>query len=820
MSDPPTHHKTVTDNGDGTYDVTLTVTGEEATKTTTTKQPVDVVIVFDRSDSMRLSITAGSSTSGTTETDTNKKRLSVAKSATETLINGLYSSTDIDARVAVVDFATYTRVHTSSGGTSMDAADAAWYSSATDANAAVESIKNPSGDNVVGMSQNNIKGMTNWEDALTVAKSVSDTGSGQVDAKKYVVFVTDGNPTLRNTYDGNDTTDLGYNAYGQKVANISYSWYWYNQAYYGKGDSGHLSYSQNYYSGADYYGTGKDDSKGYNYKEGVKAGKAIVDGGATLYGVGLSPDISSDKMTSFGKDTGAAATFSASNKNDLISAFSDIAAQITATTKTLYTDVTISDTLSEWAEFDLDSDGVESYTCTKTDADGNVTTLTDQAVTIDYDTGTVTWDVTDGSGTDKTLEEGATYSITFTIRPNQAAFDRQADIENGDDEADTGTNWNTSTESVDTVTGIYSNDFGSDDTTEENTYVQWREVTQTTSSDGTSGTTVSDDVGYDGYEHPVMEVPTSTITVNKVWSDGADAHTGDSITVKLLDEDGNAVTDSSGAEVTVTLDKDNGWSATFDYALSAGPDGHSYSVQEVTDDLDDYTPSYDYAITSSPKYDWETTVSSVTSDSNGTETGVKLQGRKAQAGKATVTNTLNPYSLQVVKKGKLDGEDDADATALEGAGFTLYEATVDDDNAVTVGNQVGTEQTSDENGELKFGGTNGVLTPGETYVLEETTTPNGYVTSNPYVLVVADDGTVTLYETTVNGSTITKATSGSTLSTVSNDTSTYTMTVVNTMEEYDLPSAGGTGSFPFAATGLAIAVMAAGALFARRRLLS
>ena len=46
----PEHHKTIKDNGDGTYDLTLSVTGD--TEQSSSAKPVDVVFVVDVSSSM------------------------------------------------------------------------------------------------------------------------------------------------------------------------------------------------------------------------------------------------------------------------------------------------------------------------------------------------------------------------------------------------------------------------------------------------------------------------------------------------------------------------------------------------------------------------------------------------------------------------------------------------------------------------------------------------------------------------------------------------------------------------------------------------
>jgi hypothetical protein len=102
LSSPPTHHKSITDKGDGSYDVTLSVTGEQKETETQTSSMADVVIVFDKSGSMRASATDS------------KTRLEVAIDATKKLASDLHDSGS-DVRVAFIDFSNRTDYLTSTG---------------------------------------------------------------------------------------------------------------------------------------------------------------------------------------------------------------------------------------------------------------------------------------------------------------------------------------------------------------------------------------------------------------------------------------------------------------------------------------------------------------------------------------------------------------------------------------------------------------------------------------------------------------------------------------------------------------------------------
>jgi hypothetical protein len=793
ISSPPTHHKTITANDDGSYDITLTVTGEEASTSESASNPVDVIIVFDRSNSMDGSMGGTDST----------RRLDAAKTAAYSLTSSLFSSGASTTRVALIDFGTYARAHTGTGSSdiSYDGTDVTWFTTESDINAAIGSIETPADYGTQLTSQDARRGTTNWEDAWEMTEEASSTFSS--DADKYIIFLSDGDPTVRNTLVGNDGSTFVY----------SYAWYWGTSGSTVPESSTELNFvpidmmsSGITYS---YYGTGSTDPQGYNYDQGVSAAtSAISASGATVYGVGVSSDVT--KMSNFGTDIGAAATYQANDSESLSNVFEAIAEQITKTTKR-YTNVTISDTLSDWAEF-----------CTLSDylVDGNykITYMKDGVeytprTTATISGKTVTWEVTDANSgdtdeaiaADYELDAGSTYSITFTVWPNQDAYDRAAEVANGTGSLDSGTNWNTSTSSVDSSTGIFSNDCDTNDTTSEDTYVEWSEITTTTSSDGTSTTTTSDPY-YDGYEHPVMSVPTSSITVTKVWS-GSSTTYPDSVTVKLY-RDGEVVTDTDGNEVSLTLTSSNSWTGTFDYAIAAGPDGDGHTYTVVEDSVSGYTDSYAYSISQKLAYSYETDDDlSTASDS-----GIELQGRQEQVGAATVTNTetISTYSLQVTKKGQ--AADGTDSGALAGATFELYEATVADDGTVTLGDAALGSLTTGDDGTITF---DGLLSEGGVYCLVETTAPAGYVLADPYVIDLSGDE-VLLYGTTEDSSgTITR--DDTAVGTLELADSTYSFTVTD-YSVGDLPQTAGPGVYPLIAGGVGLVGLAM--WLAKRQLLS
>lgn len=155
----PEHHKTIKDNGDGTYDLTLSVTGD--TEQSSTSTPVDVVFVVDVSSSMNDKVDGWFG----------KSRMKAAHDAAATLANNLLTGENANKQiqVSVVTFGTNAQVAT--GFTS---------DPSVVANAVPTAAERNQG--------------TNWEGGLKLANAQT---SGREGAEKHIVFLSDGNPTYR-----------------------------------------------------------------------------------------------------------------------------------------------------------------------------------------------------------------------------------------------------------------------------------------------------------------------------------------------------------------------------------------------------------------------------------------------------------------------------------------------------------------------------------------------------------------------------------------------------------------------------------------------
>ncbi|MBS6679395.1 MAG: VWA domain-containing protein [Clostridiales bacterium] len=143
------HQKYVKDNGDGTYDLTLNVTGAVGTEANPAK--VDIVFVLDLSGSMK------------------GDNLDEAKAAVDTLTTSLGNRRDVNSQWKLVTF--------SSSASSKDS-----WTSANGINSTVRSFTDRS-----------CSGGTNYEAGLRAAGNVIK--SGRTNATKIVIFLTDGQPT-------------------------------------------------------------------------------------------------------------------------------------------------------------------------------------------------------------------------------------------------------------------------------------------------------------------------------------------------------------------------------------------------------------------------------------------------------------------------------------------------------------------------------------------------------------------------------------------------------------------------------------------------
>lgn len=193
---PPMHQKILTQQPDGTYDVTLSVKG--AVDSSVTTQYADVLMVLDTSSSMRWNKTPDGS-----ETRLEAAKRSVNQLAATLLGQNTASNPDIvNMALNTFDNTSYHKL--------------GWTNNLATYQAAVNNI-----DFHVG---------TNWEAALLDAKEMADARSAAVGRPVYVIFVTDGNPTQTiaggpNGWPGEAAAYAAARPYAKAIVDAGYKLY-------------------------------------------------------------------------------------------------------------------------------------------------------------------------------------------------------------------------------------------------------------------------------------------------------------------------------------------------------------------------------------------------------------------------------------------------------------------------------------------------------------------------------------------------------------------------------------------------------------------
>ena len=343
---------------------------------------------------------------------------------------------------------------------------------------------------------NNLKaeGGTNWTYAMQKADSVL---SNRTNNKKVVIFLSDGKPTFSIDKKGKE--------YGHgNATEDSY----YTEAINAVKNSSNLKTVDQFYSVYLTTGTKSGMETFHNGINPTVKGAAIVDGSG----------------------------------NNLGNALSSIINQVIPT----YKDVVITDTLSDYVEF---TDNPQ-ITVKMVDANGNETSLSSSDYTISTTSNSVNVKF------NNSLVKGATYTVSFHVKPTQKANDEFSSRGNYPNTGEPGTG-----STSDGKAGFFSND----------------SATLTYKVDGTNDSPKTVD-----YQKPVVQVLQHTLTYTKVWKQPSGVNpTVDSIVLNVNYSDG-----TSG---TVILNKTNEWTATENVPVTK-------TIESVTEEtpVADYTASYSY----------------------------------------------------------------------------------------------------------------------------------------------------------------------------------------------------------------------------------
>lgn len=530
----PSNNKSIvkTDDGKGDeYTLYLTASGDSTSSTVTTATPADIVLVMDKSGSMKGDL------------DSN------AQEAANALANKLLTtdnsdlSKDRQVRMAVVTFST---------------------------NASLKQPFTTNASEINNAVKGDPEGGTNWEAALKQANDLQ----GRPGVKKHIIFLSDGDPTYRIS-----DYPIGCGGWGNRC-NPDDSWPTTPKGVHGAGSS---------------------DRKGYNYAAALA--EANRRGDAALYVVKTSTD--AKKMADFADQAGAVdgKEFDGTNPENLTKAFDQIYSTITSSAKIKVFSIT--DTLSQWVDPVDFSDAANGTDITQHVTVKNGSTKLTSGYTATYSvdssghrTVTVTFNGTDG--TDGIVAEKTdVIDVSFKVKPSDAAYADYAENKRYPDTGDVDTG--------DASAG--QNGYHSNADAKLN-YCVLTEVNGATSCERTEAE----------YPHPVVQVKLGKINITKQWSDGADKHANDSVTVQLQRKAIGATTDAENVGNPITLNATNNWTATVDKLVP----GYTYSVVETTGD-DRYNVTY--------------------TGNNVDLTKQKVWSSNAGTLTATITNTLKPVSL-------------------------------------------------------------------------------------------------------------------------------------------------------------------------------
>lgn len=311
----------------------------------------------------------------------------------------------------------------------------------------------------------------------------------------------------------------------------------------------------------------------------VTAAKTLKDQGDMVYSIGIfasaDPSSLSSKENQFmhavssnfpkaiaynnrgGGDKDAGYYKAAKNASELNAIFDEI--QKSETTTSAYTKVTMEDTLSGYVEL-ADS----NYKVVAKDASGKVVSLTKN---VDY---TLTYDASTKKFTVaflKPLVNNVTYTLEYNVKPTQKAYDEYAANLNAGKDGYDGVKGDANTDLPGNATSSNQPGFHANDS-----------ACLAYSADG-----VDHACGGNPYPHPVIQVVSSTLHIEKQWS--GDGDKPESITVDIK---GN-----SYKTVTLKSDANGNWST--DVIIPAGA-AKTYTVTETEPENHQWQASYQHKV--------------------------------------------------------------------------------------------------------------------------------------------------------------------------------------------------------------------------------
>ena len=372
----PAFDKKLVSNGDGTYTLSLSVTG--SAKNTEANPKANVVFIVDTSSSMRKNVNNPDSNSSPTRLEDTK--LAVADFAQKLLSNNTtgVNSDKIEATMVTFDGAVV------SNGT--------WYTTYNG---------NGFEQEVNKLIPNNMHTGTDWEDALDKAYELGRAKKADGDAT-YVVFFTDGEPSQYTNFNGT----------GEYTGQNRGYRYWYN--YFLSREAANDEARAIVNDNMTLYSIFAYNPISNTYAATGENGSDMLHN-LTKYAYNTTADLSGNRF------------FLAQTTGQLNDAFAKILNSINEYVGV--TDVKVNDNITSLTSVGItDTNGV--FTGFKyTRAGGQYAAegeTWDEAPSATYDSNGVHWDLGN-----ELLEEGVTYKVSFVVWPSQDAYDWVADLNNG-----------------------------------------------------------------------------------------------------------------------------------------------------------------------------------------------------------------------------------------------------------------------------------------------------------------------------------------------------------------------------------------------------
>lgn len=546
------HEKYIKRNEDGTYDITLNASGTIGSKTNPAK--LDIVLIVDTSGSMK-----------------NDGKLQTTKDAVKALVD-VFNAEDkkdsVDVRYKLVTFSTYASVETQQ-----------WVDG--------DKLYN---DYVKWLSAD---GGTNYDQGFQKGKTAID--SARAEAKKVVIFLTDGQPTYYGTGPsgcGQDTSTNVMTSAINSAAKITCS------DFYAVGIG--LPKSVSVYQSDEHTWWNHDGDLDSNYKN--------------LTGQGVLDKIK-DSVHAANKEAWNLTKDANGQYSQLTDKFKQIAGE---TLRAACTDVVITDQLSDYVDVTdnsklrvkvavRDANGTykDKYSNDFELADGGDVTVDGKKIaTVSYDDSkkTATLDFEDSYK----LEDNYYYYLSITnVIPNATAFEAYKDNDYsygttvGDDKTDEG------------GSGHYATNKRKDATAGTITSSGQPGFTSNATATISYKSKESGPTHNEKYANPVVQV--QTISVKKEWSE--EPADGTEVLVQLVDQDDKAVDGK-----ILKLNKANEWQDSLVVEKAAKYDNYSYRELKA--------------------------------DENG---GITYEGKKYSMAENGTDVTINQISYKVTYSQKADG---------------------------------------------------------------------------------------------------------------------------------------------------------------------